>query len=630
MRIVLALCFLLTVGITHSQTKQLQQAKIDAFIEDSLNRENFELLKRKLSSDSNLKGWSKYYSSKAFSLYRAGQYDSAIVQAKKAISNFDESEPKYHVDEKSLLQANYLLGLINRLQKQYVKSNAYLYRSLELNEKYPYKYIGYIIGTLAANHLALGNNEKALHYYRQNLRDSICMGLSQPSVVVLTRMGVLYSKSYLNMPDSSLFYFNRAKNRSLQNGYSDNLPFIYCNIANFYKEHNKDSTLHFYRKSKETFETYVPDWRVAPSTTEFLQLVVNSYVDIHEGKTQEAIDNLKLVTDSLRQNVTNKDDKDILDLAYQHLVMAHEYQGNQSMAVEVLKERNGFLENFHKKELKQELAELELQYETVNNKRKISKLEEISKVNAKLLKQQRLLLLGLVGILLLSTFVGLLLFRQKNLKNKLENVSLQQRLLRSQMNPHFLFNALQKATMLITVRPDAAKDYIIKLGNLLRLTLENSRNDRVALADELTALRSYLELQSDFSKNFDFYFDVDQNIDKEMIELPPMLIQPLIENAVQHGFGAITYKGSIKILLKKLNPTTMLCTVTDNGIGYRESSTGSIRDHRSLSLQIVQERLALFHRKAGTLPLFEIRQISEEPNGPGGTEVKISIPFVAV
>ncbi|MEM9001637.1 MAG: tetratricopeptide repeat protein [Bacteroidota bacterium] len=215
----------LVFGTSHSTAqKKNTQAEIDSFALNKLNSENLEDFRKLLEVDNKFYGWSRYYANKAYMLYKKNKTDSAKRYADSALSNFTRLKKKYFLDEESLLKAYMTLGYIYRNEEQYEASTTNFLNALEIERKYPYPYKSYIVGAIANNHLSLGNNERAINLYQQNLKDSLYISFPRPHVVTLTRLGVLYSKNYLNHKDSAYHYFKKAENISLATNYLNNRP----------------------------------------------------------------------------------------------------------------------------------------------------------------------------------------------------------------------------------------------------------------------------------------------------------------------------------------------------------------------------------------------------------------------
>jgi len=196
-------------------------------------------------------------------------------------------------------------------------------------------------------------------------------------------------------------------------------------------------------------------------------------------------------------------------------------------------------------------------------------------------------------------FTGLLLsvfaFWQRRLRNKYLTVKLEQRLLRSQLDPHFVFNSLTAVQNFI-IRNDkmVAFDYLANFSRLMRNILVGSRTENIAIETEVEIISDYLKLQQlRFDHKFDFEVTVSEDID-QLYEIPPMLIQPFVENAVEHGIRDINYRGFVKVSINQ-DQGFLILTIDDNGVGLSNISK-QLDDHVSLATQITRERLANMQR----------------------------------
>jgi ligand-binding sensor domain-containing protein len=208
--------------------------------------------------------------------------------------------------------------------------------------------------------------------------------------------------------------------------------------------------------------------------------------------------------------------------------------------------------------------------------------------------------------------------------------------LRGQMNPHFIFNSLNSIQHFITTRDkEEALNYLSKFSKLIRKILENSRENTVSISNEVQLLELYIQLeQLRFSNKFDYHIAIDEKIDMENTEIPPLLIQPYVENAILHGLINKNGKGDLWFSLER-NNGLLICEIEDNGIGRaraQEIEQGKVSRHRSLGIKVTEERISgLFElldykMEVVTEDLFEIKQDPEEKPQPAGTRVIISIP----
>ena len=241
------------------------------------------------------------------------------------------------------------------------------------------------------------------------------------------------------------------------------------------------------------------------------------------------------------------------------------------------------------------------------------------------------LILGIiVFILALSIGSYIKRLKQKNRRVKqqleIENylLELEQKALRLQMNPHFMFNVLNGIKAMAKTRPDAMKDTINDFAALLRSTLTSSRKATISLKDEIEALQHYIKLEQQMTqKPFEYKIDLESDYAPEDILVPPMLIQPFVENAIRHGILKGNRRGKLQIEFFTTE-TVLKVKISDNGIGMFESQKMKLaKDHQSMALNVTMERLESISGK-------ESLKIIELKNNRGktiGTEVKFEIPL---
>ena len=195
-------------------------------------------------------------------------------------------------------------------------------------------------------------------------------------------------------------------------------------------------------------------------------------------------------------------------------------------------------------------------------------------------------------------------------------------MLRTQMEPHFIFNSLAVLQSQIRAgEQDKASRYLNQFARLLRTSLENSREAFVPLGEEIEALQNYMSLQSmRFEEAFDYTINVYNGFEQDNISIPPMLLQPFVENAIHHGLQSLKRKGEVRVLIEK-KTAALHCRITDNGQGYEHSSAPSHR--KSLSTTITRERLAILSRQTGVSASLNINGHLQ----PNGTLVEIVIPY---
>ena len=229
---------------------------------------------------------------------------------------------------------------------------------------------------------------------------------------------------------------------------------------------------------------------------------------------------------------------------------------------------------------------------------------------------------------------------QRKLQMEKELVELEQKTLRLQMNPHFIFNALNSIQSLIgTGKEQEARYYLAKFSRLMRQILDNSRNAFISLEEEVSSLENYLMIEKFCNGDrFDYQINVADNIEQDFVKIPPMLLQPFVENAIKHGLKYTESsiidpisgrRGLISIDFKE-EGNVMVCSIMDNGIGRdkaeEHNNVSKEKYHTSTALVVIQERLELMKEEIDIQTL-EIIDLYDE-NGVGiGTKVIVRIPI---
>lgn len=263
---------------------------------------------------------------------------------------------------------------------------------------------------------------------------------------------------------------------------------------------------------------------------------------------------------------------------------------------------------------------------------KIRTLAMDNELNRFKLSRNRFIFIGAgCGVIFISVIL-LLYFQRKRWKAEQRSVTLEQKLLRSQMNPHFIFNSLASIqNFVVNHKPNEASIYLSRFSQLVRNILDNSTEEYIPLKKEIETIRHYLELQVvRYASQFTYNLTVDEKIDEETMMIPPMLAQPFIENSIEHG---IRYKESAgHITISFIQEDNMIrFEVEDDGVGRekaRQIELKQHRAHRSLSTSITQERLLQLNRKLNTKIRMEITDLKNDLGEACGTRVTFGIPVV--
>ncbi len=244
-----------------------------------------------------------------------------------------------------------------------------------------------------------------------------------------------------------------------------------------------------------------------------------------------------------------------------------------------------------------------------------------------------LLLLGSAAYALYKWRVSEIL-KEARMKSEYESKlsEMEMSALRAQMNPHFIFNALNSIDYyIISNDQEKASDYLNRFSRLIRLILQNSKSTVVPLQDDLEALRLYIEIESmRFDEMFEYEFLLEDKIEAAKIEIPPMILQPYVENSIWHGLKQ-KKEGKGKLMIKvRRGERAIICTIEDNGIGREaaellKSKSGSKR--KSYGMKITKGRIEALNQLANTKASVQIFDLYEDDGKSAGTRVEIVIPI---
>ena len=253
-------------------------------------------------------------------------------------------------------------------------------------------------------------------------------------------------------------------------------------------------------------------------------------------------------------------------------------------------------------------------------------------VKLKLRKNQTRLLIGGLALIFL-TGVFYILYRQYQLKNDKKLLTLEQAMLRSQMNPHFLFNSLNSIKLyIINNDKKNAVHYLNKFSKLVRKILEASSLKEISLAEELETVELYMNIENiRFSNEINFKISIDDDIDIHTIKIPSLILQPFLENAIWHGLSSKEGEKNIDLRISKGNKNFIDISITDNGVGRDAAEIikeSKVLKRKSVGLEITKERLANFARDYQNTFDVTIIDLFDEDKNATGTRVVLHLPTI--
>ncbi len=274
-----------------------------------------------------------------------------------------------------------------------------------------------------------------------------------------------------------------------------------------------------------------------------------------------------------------------------------------------------------------------LRYES---EKRASQLETLAKENEtvrlKLRKNRTMLLISGIGLVLLAGILYIL-YRQYQLNNEKKLLTLEQTMLRSQMNPHFLFNSLNSIKLyIINNEKKNAVHYLNKFSKLVRKILEASSQREIPLAEELETVELYMNIENiRFSNEINFKIKVDETLDVHTIRIPSLILQPFLENALWHGLSSKDGEKNIVLEVMKAQEGFIKISIIDDGVGRdaaEKIKQGKVLKRKSVGIDITKERLANFSKDYQNSFHVEIIDVYDDSNNPSGTKIVLHIPTI--
>lgn len=452
--------------------------------------------------------------------------------------------------------------------------------------------------------------EKALSYVRESIPLITTLEAGPQKVDLLNRAGSRFYYFFQDTKAAPLFdtaalYFTNALAIAKEIGFKRGMQVSY----------NKMNSLAYQQKQYELALRYVDSSIDLTQRTELSTALGTSYGDkgnilLKLGRFKEA----KKWADSCLHYFQRIKFPPLIANAYSLVAEIADSLGDHATAYNALYHEKKITDSLNTAENAKAVTEVEKKYHQARNEKTIRELNQQKQIYA---------LIAVAGVLV----AGIVAFylRQQSLKNKQKILETEQRLNRARMNPHFFFNALTALQRLAMKENNgiALASSLSKFSHIMRETLESSYKEYVTIRQELEFLKEYIEIQKmRFPKTFSYALMVDGEIDSGDVLIPSMILQPFIENSIEHGFAGIQYPGELRVDFR-MDHQLLTIEIVDNGQGL--STPGNRpNEHISRASQIIKDRIYLLNIKLKSKAAFSI---DNNKNGPGVT-VQIQLPLL--
>lgn len=481
---------------------------------------------------------------------------------------------------------------------------------------------GRIFNNIANLYSDLKQYDKALDYYDKLIVSSREGKLTNDETIALFNMGTVYTEQ--NNFGKALDHFQQSLSIADADSNMKMLPFILSNIGIVYNKKQE------YSKALPNFEKAIRYADMTGSETSKAQ-ALEGLAKIYVAKQNYHLAE-KFAQQSLAIAKQINSPQWLAD-AWQTMSETYAAQHKPERALTAFKNYVRFKDSLFNDDKRAELTRKEIQfdYEKKEALTKIESEKQLTLIKAKADKDRIIknALASVAVMLLLAGFVSFIFYKRKRdaeQKKKEADFKVQvsyteMKVLRLQMNPHFIFNSLNSISDYISRHDIQTADcYLGKFAKVMRLTLEYSDQKAISLAKDLHALELYLQLEAARLNNkFSYEIKIDKEIDAENTLVPPMLLQPFVENSIWHGIADKPGEGKICVEIKK-EAEMINCIVEDNGVGRKgtQSSNGA---KRSLGMKITKARIDILNKlkrsKAG-IELFDLHE---------GLRVQVKLPL---
>lgn len=546
-----------------------------------------------------------------------GDYKSAMKNFRKAEKIFlklleSDDESSIKLQKNGLAKAYASQGIVYSQESKYFDAIDYYQKSLSIYEETNNKpSICRVLNNIGIVYKSQLNYTKALEYFEKGLLVQQEIG-EQSAAVTLTNIGVIYAEQGNKL--QVLNYFNRAKKIFEKSDNKRGFALLNNYYGDFYlKEKNYVKAQKYYQEALKLYD--------------YLQNKFGSSLVLYNlGNLNLELKKFDTALELANKSLNQANEIGVLDQIYHTeklLSDLYALKNNQERSFFHYKNYITARDSITNQESAQKIlrAEMESEY-----KSKTALFESEAK------RKNQLLFLSIIGAFLL---IGLLfvMFNRMQIKKRLtlqkEVAEYEQKALHLQMNPHFVFNCLSSISSFIVQNGTySALKYLSKFSKLMRLTLEYSKGALIPIDKEIEGLQNYLELeQLRFHNKFIFSVNATDKVEFNMA-IPPLLVQPFVENAILHGMVPKEGDGCIDVLFDVENGQ-FICKIQDDGIGLTESKVmkeNSVKAHKSMALDITKKRLEIMEATTDQKATIEINDMKKN-NQICGTEVILRLPI---
>ncbi|WP_075591032.1 tetratricopeptide repeat-containing sensor histidine kinase [Labilibacter marinus] len=469
-------------------------------------------------------------------------------------------------------------------------------------------------------YLGLKRHHASVEYFKKSFQIAVARGNVLGQAINSNNIGEALKLA--NDLDSALVYFYQSLDYNTQLGSKVGQAICYNSIGDAYRLKKDYSQALKYLKRALILNKETRD-RINVSTS--YSMLGETYIQVYDY--YNAINNLKSGL-QIAQEIGSKYQ---IEACSKLLALAYEKTNALSLSIKHLRMAQVYKDSLFDEANLRHITVVTARHESDKAKAQIQQLNNESTLQKKLISQQKKAILYFSFFVLALIAAGVLIFRQIRLNEGYKSILMQQRLLRSQMNPHFIFNALSAIQVYILENDmENSSRFLSDFARLMRQVLQSSQRDYVSLEEERSMITYYLKLQQlRFNPPFSYEIVIDESLDKDRTLIPPMITQPFVENAVEHGIKSIGKHGKVTVRFTK-SRNDLVVIIEDNGIGLAGSQVLKTESskHQSMATQITNERLEVIQKMTKRNTSFRITDLQDNSENQTGVLVKIRMPLI--
>ncbi len=542
-------------------------------------------------------------------------YRDAISYCKKAISIAEQ------YDRKDLLAEYYnQIAVVYRRMDQNPVALDYHFEALKLAEALKDSFnIESALNGIGNINLSLKRYHAAIEYFRKSLAISINEKNLLGQAINYDNIGEAFLG--LNQPDSALYYFfiSLEKNRAMKGDhFGESICYNSIGTAYIAKGHI-DMALNYLKKAL----------RLNEEEGDRLHISV-SYITLGETYMKAGdYTNAQYYLKKGLKIAENIGSVYQMQKGYRLLSKLHELKKDYKEALLLQKLSNDYRDSLINEKTIHYISTLETILESEKQNNRILLLSQEKKIQDEKIKQQRVTIITIILLTMILAFSIVLIIFQNRLRSRYRTLKYQQQLLRTQMNPHFIFNALSAIQVFIMENDkEKASDFLADFAKLMRQVLKSSTYDYIKLREEIEVVGYYLKLQQlRFSDPFRFNIEVDPKLDLDSVMIPPMLTQPFLENSIEHGFKNRQAGCVLNVRFLKTGDSLTI-EIDDNGEGIDKTMEFNKKGHKSMAIKITKERLEILRKDAKKRTEFTITDKKRMDPFDRGTLVRFVLPII--